>query len=283
MSNEPLVGFHISIEKSLDLAFDRAQEIGCTTFQIFTRNPRTWMFKPLDKDQTETFRDKRKRSGFRFLVAHMPYLPNLASPEKATMKASRHSLSEEVKRCDALGIDYLVTHLGSHLGGGTMLGVTNVSGAVNQALASSDGKVIILLENMAGQKNSVGSRFEELRLILERVKIGERVGVCLDTCHAFASGFDLSGPEAVGRSMAIFEDSVGYDRVRVVHLNDSKGVLGSNLDRHENIGKGKIGMSGMKSFLHYKGITERPLIMETPHDDLKGMRWSLSLVRSLLE
>ncbi|MGD0395626.1 MAG: deoxyribonuclease IV [Nitrososphaerales archaeon] len=282
MPREPLIGFHISIERSLDLAFDRAQEIGCTTFQIFTRNPRTWRFKPLEKDQTETFRDKRKRLGFRFLVAHMPYLPNLASPEKVTMKTSRLSLNEEVKRCDALGIDYLVTHLGSHLGGGAMLGVKNVSDAVNHALASSDGSAIILLENMAGQKNSVGSRFEELRLILDRVKKGERVGVCLDTCHAFASGFDLSGPESVRQSMAIFKDSVGYERIKVVHLNDSKGALGSNLDRHENIGKGKIGMKGMNAFLQYKGVAERPLIMETPYDDLKGMRQSLSLARSLL-
>ena len=282
MPSEPLVGLHISIEKSLDLAFDRAQEIGCTTFQIFTRNPRTWRFKPLEKGQTEAFRDKRKRSGFRFVVAHMPYLPNLASPDPATMKASRLSLREEVKRCDALGIDYLATHLGSHLGGGTILGVKNVSDAVNQALASSEGGTIILLENMAGQKNSVGSRFEELRLILDRVKMGKRVGVCLDTCHAFASGFDLSGPEAVSQSMAVLEDSVGYDCVKVVHLNDSKGGLGSKLDRHEDVGKGKIGMKGMKAFLHYKGITERPLIMETPYGDLKGMKQSLSLVRSLL-
>lgn len=282
MPSGPLIGFHISIGKSLDLAFDRAQEIGCTTFQIFTRNPRTWRFKPLERDRTEAFRDKRKRSGLSFLVAHMPYLPNLASPEKATMKASRLSLGEEVKRCDTLGIDYLVTHIGSHLGRGTMLGVKNVSDAVNQALASSDGGTIILLENMAGQKNSVGSRFEELRLILDRMKKGERVGVCLDTCHAFASGFDLSGAESVSQSMAIFKDSVGYERIKVVHLNDSKGVLGSNLDRHENIGKGKIGMKGMKAFLQYRGITERPLIMETPYGDLEGMKQSLSLVRSLL-
>ena len=282
MSSELLIGFHISIEKSLDLAFDRAQEIGCTTFQIFTRNPRIWRFKSLKEDQVEAFRDKRKKSSFKFLVAHMPYLPNLASPDKATMKASRLSLCEEMKRCDALGIDYLVTHLGSHLGGGTMLGVNNISDAVNRALASSDGGTIILLENMAGQKNSVGSRFEELRLILDRVKIGEKVGICLDTCHAFASGFDLSGPEAVSQSMAIFEDAVGYDFIKVVHLNDSKGALGSDLDRHENIGKGKIGMKGMKAFLRHKGITGRPLIMETPYDDLKGMKQSLSIVRSLL-
>ena len=283
MRNKALIGFHISIEKSLDLAFDRAQEIGCTTFQFFTRNPRAWRFKPLEKDQIEAFRDKREKSSFRLLVAHMPYLPNLASPDKATMKASRLSLCEEVKRCDALGIDYLVTHLGSHLGRGTALGAKNVSDAVNQALASSDGEATVLLENMAGQKNSVGSRFEELKLILDGVKVGKKVGVCLDTCHVFASGFDLSGPAAVSQSMVVVEESVGFDCIKVIHLNDSKGALGSNLDRHENIGKGKIGVKGMKAFLHYKGIAERPLIMETPYDDLKGMKQSLSLVRSLLE
>lgn len=282
MPSEALIGLHISIEKSLDLAFDRAEEIGCTTFQIFTRNPRTWKFKALEKDQTESFRERREKSGFRTLVAHMPYLPNLASPDAATMKASRLSLEEEVKRCDALGIDYLVTHLGSHLGGGVMLGVRNVAEAVNLALAGSDGRTTVLLENMAGQKNSVGSRPEELKLILDRIKDGDRAAVCLDTCHAFAAGFDLSGVEAVGQSMAVFEDALGRDHIRVVHLNDSKGPLGSNLDRHENVGKGKIGMKGMRAFLHHKGIARRPLIMETPYDDLKGMRQSVSLVRSLL-
>ena len=182
MSGEPQVGLHISIEKSLDLAFDRAREVGCTTFQIFTRNPRTWKFKPLTEEQIGFFRAKRSESGVAKVVAHMPYLPNLASSDKATMKISRYTLDEEVKRCDALGIDYLVTHLGSHLGGGIMEGVRNVSDAVSRALAGSNGRTAILLENMAGQKNSVGSRFEELEMIVERVGSRDRVGVCLDTC-----------------------------------------------------------------------------------------------------
>jgi deoxyribonuclease-4 len=282
MEAEPLIGVHISIEKSLDRAFDRAEEIGCTTFQIFTRNPRTWKIKPLEADEVAAFRERRKKSGFRALVAHMPYLPNLASPDNATMQVSRLSLSAEVKRCDTLGIDYLVAHLGSHLGKGTMLGIRNVSDAVNQALASSEGGTTILLENMAGQKNSVGSRLEELTLILERVRKEERVAVCLDTCHFFAAGFDLSGAEAVDESMEVLEDSIGIARIKVVHLNDSKGVLGCNLDRHERIGKGKIGKKGMKAFLHYRGIAERPLIMETPYDDKNEMKESVAFVRSLL-
>jgi deoxyribonuclease-4 len=141
---------------------------------------------------------------------------------------------------------------------------------------------MVLLENMAGQKNSVGSRFEEIKLILDGVKEEKRVGVCLDTCHAFASGFDLTSRQAVERTMSLFDDCVGYTRLKVVHLNDSKGPLGSNLDRHEDVGKGRIGTNGMKAILHYGGLAERPLILETPFENSAAMRRSLSVVRKLL-
>ena len=177
-----MVGLHVSIASSPDLAFDRAQELGATTFQIFTRNPNQWKFKPLADETLALFREKRRKSGFRRIVDHMPYLPNLASPDKSTMKISRYTLDEEVKRCDSLGIDYLVVHLGSHLGKGAAVGIANIAGACDQAIDGSEGKTMILLENMAGQKNSVGARFEEIRGILDRVRVGGRVGVCLDTC-----------------------------------------------------------------------------------------------------
>ena len=276
------IGLHVSVAGSLDLAFDRAQEIGATTFQIFTRSPNQWRFRPIPEEVVAAFRDKRKRTGFKSVVVHMPYLPNLASSEATILKASRSSLDEEVKRCDVLGIDYLVIHLGSHMGGGTMLGVKNISEAINESLARSVGATTILLENMAGQKNSVGARFEELRMILDRVKKNDRTAVCLDTCHAYAAGFDLANRAAVERTMAIFDECVGYDRLRVVHLNDSRGDLGSHLDRHENVGKGKIGVKGMKAFLHYRGMNEHPLIMETPLADLKAMRRSLATVCRLM-
>ncbi len=179
---ESQLGLHVSSAGSLDLAFDRALEIGATTFQIFTRNPNQWKFKPIPEDVVAAFREKRRKSGFRRVVDHMPYLPNLASSEKTILKQSRDALDAEVKRCDALGIDYLVIHLGSHKGGGTMMGVRNISDAVNEALAGSDGDTMVLLENMAGQKNSVGARFEELMLILDRVKRSDRTGVCFDSC-----------------------------------------------------------------------------------------------------
>ena len=277
-----MVGLHVSIAGSIDLAFDRAKEVGASTFQIFTRNPNQWKFKPIPDETVAAFRAKRKESGFRKLADHLPYLPNLASPETSTMKISRYSIEEEVKRCDALGIDYLVIHLGSHLGKGTAVGVANIAEACNGAIAASRGDTIILLENMAGQKNSVGARFEELEMILAKVKADGRVGVCLDTCHMYASGFDLATKDAVERSLGLFDDVVGLDRLKAVHLNDSKGALGSRLDRHENIGEGKIGRRGIKEFLNYPGIVERPIIMETPYKDEAAERKTMRTVISLL-
>lgn len=277
-----MVGLHVSIAGSLDLAFDRAQELGATTFQMFTRNPNQWKFKPLDEEIVSLFREKRKKSGFRRVVDHMPYLPNLASADRSTMKVSRYTLDEETKRCDALGVDYLVIHLGSHLGRGTAVGISNIAEACNEAIAGSVGATMILLENMAGQKNSVGARFEEIRGILDKVKDESRVGVCVDTCHLFASGFDLRSSEAVSGTMGLFEDLVGTDRLKVVHLNDSKGPLGSRLDRHESIGEGKIGRKGIRAFLHYRGMSDLPIIMETPYEDTKTMERSIKLVRVLM-
>ena len=280
--SEPMVGVHISSAGSLDLAFDRALELGATTFQMFTRNPNQWKFKPIPDETVSVFRGKRKSSGFARIVDHMPYLPNLASPEKSTKKISRYTLDEEVRRCDALGIDYLVVHLGSHLGKGAAVGMANVAEACNEAIDGSEGETMILLENMAGQKNSVGASFEEIRGILDRVRMEGRVGVCLDTCHLYAAGFDLGNEPAVKITMGLFDQVVGVERLKVVHLNDSKGTLGSRLDRHENIGKGKIGRRGIRAFLLYPGVRERPLIMETPYEDVNTMKASIKLVRTLL-
>ena len=278
-----MVGLHVSAAGSLDFAFDRAREIGANTFQIFTRNPNQWKFKPIPEEVVAAFRQKRKESGFRRIVDHMPYLPNLASSEKSTMKISRFTLDEELKRCDALGVDYLVVHLGSHLGKGTAVGVSNIAAACNQALAASEGDASILLENMAGQKNCVGARFEEVRSILDKVDETQRMGVCLDTCHVYAAGFDLASVEAVASTMGLFDEIVGLDRLKVVHLNDSKGTLGSRLDRHENIGEGKIGRRGIRAFLHHPGIDDKPVIMETPYEDYKTMDKSVKLVRTLMQ
>ena len=281
MGKELLIGFHVSIKDSLSSAFDGATELGCTTFQIFTRNPRGWKFRPLDEEEVSSFLERRRQTSFKYVVAHMPYLPNLATPMKALMRKSRSSLGEEVKRCDSLGIDYLVAHIGSHMGKGTMVGVRNVAEACDEALEESTGKTVLLLENMAGQKNCVGARFEELRLILDLVKKRKRVGVCLDTCHLLAAGFDMTSKEAVEKTMSLFDELVGLKEIRVVHLNDSKGPLGGALDRHEHIGLGQIGREGFRAFLHHDSVTDLPLLMETPVDDRRRDAQNLQTVKRL--
>jgi len=281
LGKELLIGFHVSIKDSLSSAFDGATELGCTTFQIFTRNPRGWKFRPLDEEEVSSFLERRRQTSFKFVVAHMPYLPNLATPVKALMRKSRSSLREEVKRCDSLGIDYLVAHIGSHMGKGTMVGVRKVAEACDEALEESTGKTLLLLENMAGQKNCVGARFEELKLILDLVKKRKRVGVCLDTCHLLAAGFDMTSKEAVVRTMSLFDELVGLKEIRVVHLNDSKGPLGGALDRHEHIGLGQIGREGFRAFLHHDSVTDLPLLMETPVDDRRRDSQNLQTVNKL--
>ncbi len=180
-----------------------------------------------------------------------------------------------------MGIDYLVAHLGSHMGNGSMVGVGNLADACNEALDASRGKTVLLLENMAGQKNCVGARFEELRLILDLVRKRKRIGVCFDTCHSFAAGFDLTSKPAVEQTMSLFDELVGLREIRVIHLNDSKGPLGSALDRHEHIGMGKIGNRGFEAFLHYDSITDLPLLMETPVDERRADAQNMQLVRKL--
>jgi len=277
-----MIGFHVSISGSIDLAVDRALEMGCTTFQIFTRNPRGWAFKPLEEEQVELFRQKRSKAGYERVVAHMPYLPNLATSVKPYQRQSRASLKAEVGRCNALGIDYLVAHIGSHMGKGTMEGVKNVVGACNEALDANPGKTVLLVETMAGQNHSVGSRFEELRLILDGVRESKRMGVCFDTCHVFAAGFDLSSKPAVEGTMGMFGDIVGKERLKVVHLNDSMGPVGSGLDRHEYVGKGHIGEKGFRAFLHYGDVAKLPLIMEVPVEEKTQYDENMRMARRLV-
>jgi deoxyribonuclease IV len=279
---EPLIGFHVSIAGSIDMAVDRALEANCTAFQLFTRNPRGWKFRPLGDEETRAFADKRSRAGFKRVVVHMPYLPNLASPVKSVIKQSRASLTAEVGRCGELGVDYVVAHIGSHMGKGSLVGVKNVIDACNEALDANPNSTSVLIENTAGQKNSVGARFEELRMILDGVSQTERIGVCLDTCHVFAAGFDISTQAGVDGMLELFDSVVGLGRLKVIHLNDSKGLLGSNLDRHEHIGMGRIGERGFRALFGHDRIAQLPLLMETPQDERRTEAEELAYVRALI-
>jgi deoxyribonuclease-4 len=256
------LGFHVSIADSLDQSFDRARQLGCTAFQIFTRNPRTWRSKPLDKAIIKTFRAKHRTYGIIPVFSHMPYLPNLASPDETIYRKSVDSLLEEVERCRLLGIRYLVTHMGSHVGSGIENGRACIVNALSRAL-EHDGPMI-LLENGSGSGSHMGSNLEEIAEIIAAVK-SNRVGSCFDTCHAFGAGYNVATQEGLAKTIRKIRDTIGLDRLKLIHLNDSYGDLGSGVDHHDHIGLGKIGEEGFRYILA-SPLSKKPIVMETPID-----------------
>ncbi|MGA7627346.1 MAG: deoxyribonuclease IV, partial [Methanoregula sp.] len=214
-------------------------------------------------------------------VDHMPYLPNLASPKTEIWDKSVQTLQAELDRCGRLEIPYLVTHLGHHLGDGIAGGRGRVIKAVNMALDASDTNVILLLENTAGEKNSVGSSFEQIQGIISGIERSNRIGICFDTCHAFAAGYELRTETGLAATLAQLDETVGIGRLKVIHANDTKGDLGSGLDRHEHIGMGFIGEDGFRCILHNPVFNRLPLICETPVDDRRDDRGNIRAVRDL--
>jgi len=285
------LGFHVSIAGGISNSVDNASKMGCGAFQIFSRNPRGWAAKPLEADDVKNFQTKLAKSSISqdSVLVHMPYLPNLASPDGELYRKSVDTLAAEMHRCGLLGISYLVIHLGSHLGKGTENGISQLVKGCRYAIEDSvNGKknaVRILLENMAGQKNSLGSKFEEIRLILDKLNDYGSFGVCLDTCHAFAAGYDLRKREDVEKMLDHFCSSVGSKELKAIHLNDSKGDLNSKVDRHEHIGLGKIGNTGFEALLSHKSLMSLPMIMETPVDntrrDIDNLRIVLQLAKRM--
>jgi deoxyribonuclease-4 len=274
------LGLHLSIQGSIDRVVDRGLERGCNTFQMFSRNPRGWRSKKLSSLEVESFRRKLGESGIWPVVIHTPYLLNLASPRDDVYSKSVALLKDELRRASELGVPYVVTHLGSHLGYGKMRGFRRIVEAVNDCFSSVENDVFLLLENTAGTKNSMGSSFEDIEYILSRIEVGERVGVCFDTSHAFASGYDLVSRGAVQHTLERFDEVIGLDKLRLVHLNDSKGALGSRVDRHEHIGLGKIGEDGFRNILQ-SPLGQLPLILETPVDGRRTDMGNLEKVRDL--
>tara|TARA_B100001142_G_scaffold251023_1_gene251238 strand:+ start:94 stop:933 length:840 start_codon:yes stop_codon:yes gene_type:complete len=262
------VGCHVSISGSIDKSIDNAVERECSAFQIFTRNPRGWHAKDLTKEDIDLFKSKLKESKIDRLAtcAHMPYLPNLATPKNDGFEKSVKTLINEVERCAQLGIPYLVTHLGSHLGTGEEAGIKKLVEALTKA-GQTKNDVMILLENTAGQKNSVGSDFEQLGEIFKQLKPEKKFGVCLDTCHAFVAGYDLRTEEKVKETFKEFDKHVGVENLKILHLNDARGELGCNLDRHYHLGLGGIGEEGIKSVVKFANKKKIPIILETPIDD----------------
>jgi len=274
------VGFHVSIVGSIDRAVDRAVEQGCNTFQIFTRNPRQWKPKELTSEEVKAFTEKVNSNDVKPVFGHMPYLPNLASPKDDIYEKSVETLASELERCGRLEIPYLVTHLGSHLGAGVRIGFQRIINAIDKAFKVAGEGLMLLLENTAGTKNSMGGSFEDIQHIIERLRAPEHVGICFDTSHAFGAGYDLRTREAVEGTIRKFEETIGFRKLKLVHLNDSIGDLNSRIDRHEHVGMGKIGEEGFRNVLKSR-LGRLPLILETPIDTRRSDIENLRKVREL--
>jgi len=280
---EPLVGAHMSIAGGIHRAFERAADAGCRTLQIFLKNSTRWEARALMDEDRLLYRQAQERTGIAPVLAHASYLINLASPETDLQRRSRAALAGELERANFLGVPCLILHPGSHMGDGAARALARVARALDDVLARVPPPVRILLENTAGQGTSLGARFEELTAILERTRQPERIGVCFDTCHAFAAGYDLSSAEAYRTTMRELDRRVGLERIGAIHVNDSREALGSRIDRHEHIGRGRIGLEGFRALMNDRRFAHIPKIIETPKGpDLRADRMNLAVLRRLI-
>lgn len=260
-----LLGVHCSIAGGAINAFDEAKELGINTFQIFTKNQRQWKDKVIDEAEGRAFKDRQKEDGVESTFSHSMYLINLASKDPALRERSRAALVGELERCRALGLDFTVLHPGSAVDQSTTEAIDRIAEGLRHVLEATKGShVHILLENMAGQGSTVGGKFEELKAIEKQVQ-SSRIGYCFDTCHAFAAGYDIRSRSAIEDTLAEWDEIIGIDRIGCFHLNDSKGTLGSRLDRHTHIGHGEI---GEEAFAHImQTYPDVPKVIETPKKD----------------
>jgi deoxyribonuclease-4 len=279
------LGAHESISGGVHRAIERAQSVGCDAVQLFVKANRVWAAKPLTDDGIAQFRRVIAETGIHPQVGHASYLLNLASPDDELWAKSRDTLLVEMQRCEALGLLGLVLHPGSHKGAGEEEGLKRIAKALGEIHGATPGfRAQILLETTSGGGNSVGSRFGQLSWLLEKTPHGGRLGVCLDTCHVFTAGYEMRTPAGYEQTIEEFERVIGLEQLKVIHLNDSKGELGSHRDRHEHIGEGHIGLEGFRSLVNDPRLAAVPGLLETPKgDDLREDRMNLAALRSLIE
>ena len=264
------IGAHVSASGGVENAIKNAQEIGATAFALFTKNQRQWLAPALSSKQIETFKRAMAEAGYTAsqVLPHDSYLINLGHPDKEGLEKSRESFFEEMHRCELLGLDRLNFHPGSHLKRISIEeSLERIAESINMALERTSG-VTAVIENTAGQGSNLGNRFEEIAYIIERVEDKSRVGVCLDTCHSFAAGYDLRSREACEATFAEFERIVGFGYLRGMHLNDAMRPLGSRVDRHSPLGAGEIGWECFKYIMQDSRFDNIPLILETPNEEL---------------
>jgi len=261
---EILAGAHMSIAGGIHKAFERGMRAHCRTIQIFLKNSNQWKAKLLTEEDRSLFQEAQKASRINPVVAHDSYLINLASPDSGLYRKSIDAFVEEMNRANFLGVPYLVLHPGAHMGAGIAAGVVRVADALKQALEEAGPPVMVLLENTAGQGSGLGHRFEQLAAILECIGDSSRVGVCLDTCHLFAAGYDISTEKGYRKTIREFDRLIGLKRIHAFHVNDSKKDLGSKVDRHCHISRGFIGLEAFRCLVNDRRFAKVPKILETP-------------------
>ena len=280
-----LFGAHESIAGGVFNAVILGQKATCDTIQMFNKSSNQWRAKKLESKEIDEFFRQIELTRVTVSVSHTSYLINIASPDQALNKKSFDALKEELERCGVLKIPNLVLHPGSHVGSGEETGMNLISENINRLFeALPDGKVCLLLETTAGQGTNLGYTFEQLAYMIDRVEDKKRVGVCLDTCHLFAAGYPIIDPKDYKKTIKHFDDVIGLDRLRIIHVNDSLKEFGSKKDRHEHIGKGHIGLDGISNFVNDKRLAKVPMVLETPkEDDLVEDIENLRVLRSLVK
>lgn len=280
-----LLGAHMSIAGGLEQAIMRGDSIGCTAIQIFTKSNRQWHAKEITATDALLFQTTFKNSNIKYIAAHASYLINIGAPNHETNHKSLKSLITELQRCELLQIPYLILHPGNGLGLPDAECWKLIAQNINHALSNSPGKTILLLENTAGQGHNTGYKFEQLAAIIAQVKDQARIGVCLDTCHAYAAGYDLSTTEGYANTWKEFKKHLGYKLLKFIHVNDSKQTIGARVDRHEHIGMGKIGQLGFKLLFNDPHLFDIPKVLETPQaqeliDDIHNMQTIVNLLET---
>jgi deoxyribonuclease-4 len=274
----------MSISGGMHVAFERGASVGCATMQVFTKNNSRWTGKPYTPEDVVLFREAGRTTRIAPVVAHAAYLINLCALHPTTRAKSHAAFVDELARCESLGILGLVFHPGAHVGQGDREGIRRIAQSLNEAHAATPGfHTLSILETTAGQGTAIGHRFEQLRAIIDLVSEGERMAVCLDTCHVFAAGYDIATERGWEETLREFDDTIGLRRLAAIHVNDSKKGLGSKVDRHDHIGKGLIGTTAFRLLMNDPRLSAVPKILETEksddmHEDVENMRVLRSLI-----
>jgi deoxyribonuclease-4 len=264
MSFKMILGKHVSIAGGLDKSFKRAANIGCNSMQIFVKSPRRWKMREVEAEEMKAFKAEKKKYNIAPVVVHAAYLINLASPKDELWKKSISALKSEYERCARLGAEYLIFHPGSHTGSGLEIGIKRIAEALNKILGEVKSETMILLENTAGAGTSIGEDFSQLKSILEAVDHPERLGVCIDSCHAYTAKYNLAEENGLEDLINDFDNVIGLEHLKVFHLNDSKYDCCTNKDEHAHIGKGKIGSKAFKRLINHSELKDKVFILETP-------------------